>query len=263
MSKAYPSNLSLEQYKLISDLIPEAKLGGRKREVDMWEVLNAIFYILVEGVRWRSLPGDFPAWQTVYTYFRNWRKDGTWLKIHDSLREWVRIEHQRHPSPSEAIIDSQSVKSAAMVSQSVGFDAGKKIKGRKRFMTVDTLGLVLRVLITAANVGEREGGKQVLKRVKQSNRKISRLTTIWVDGGFDGEPFMHWVMNFCRWIVQVVLRSQEAKGFVLLKKRWVVERTFGWLMGCRRLVRDYELLPETSETFIYLAMIRIMVRRLA
>ena len=161
------------------------------------------------------------------------------------------------------IIDSQSVKSAAMVSQSVGFDVGKKIKGRKRFLTVDTLGLVLRVLVTAANVGEREGGKKVLKLVKQCCKQVSRLTTIWVDGGFDGEPFMQWVMDFCRWIVQVVLRSQEAKGFVLLKKRWVVERTFDWLMGCRRLVRDYELLPETSETFIYLAMIRIMVRRLA
>ncbi|MBD2135305.1 transposase, partial [Sphaerospermopsis sp. FACHB-1094] len=153
--------------------------------------------------------------------------------------------------------------SAAMVSQSVGFDAGKKITGRKRFLTVDTLGLVLGVLVTAANVGEREGGKKVLKRVKQSQTQASRLTTIWVDGGFDGEPFMQWVMNFCRWIVQVVLRPQQTKGFVLLKKRWVVERTFGWLMGCRRLVRDYELLPETSETFIYLAMIRIMVRRLA
>jgi transposase len=263
MSKAYPSNLTHAQYEFLSDMIPEPKPGGRKREVDMWEVLNAIFYVLIEGVRWRALPGDFPVWQTVYTYFRNWRKDGTWLQIHDSLQEWTRIEIERHPSPSEAIIDSQSVKSAAMVNQAVGYDAGKKIKGRKRFMTVDTLGLVLRVLVTAANVGEREGGKQVLKRVKQSHHKIFRLTTIWVDGGFDGEPFMQWVMNFCRWIVQVVLRSQEAKGFVLLKKRWVVERTFGWLMGCRRLVRDYELLPETSETFIYLAMIRIMVRRLA
>ncbi|MEH2420613.1 MAG: IS5 family transposase [Nostoc sp.] len=263
MSKAYPSNLIWEQYQLISDLIPEAKPGGRKREVDMWSVLNAIFYILIEGVRWRSLPGDFPPWQTVYTYFRNWRIDGTWLMIHDQLRDWTRIEIERHPSPSETIIDSQSVKSAAMVSKSVGFDAGKKLKGRKRFMTVDTLGLVLRVLVTAANVGEREGGKQVLKRVKQSHQKISRLTTIWVDGGFDGEPFMQWVMNFCRWIVQVVLRPEQTKGFVLLKKRWVVERTFGWLMGCRRLVRDYELLPETSETFIYVAMIRIMVRRLA
>jgi putative transposase len=263
MSKAYPSNLTRVQYEFLSDMIPEPKPGGRKREVDMWEVLNAIFYVLVEGVRWRSLPGDFPVWQTVYSYFRKWRKDGTWLKIHDSLRQWTRIEEERHRSPSEAIIDSQSVKSAAMVSQSVGFDAGKKIKGRKRFITVDTLGLVLRVLVTAANVGEREGGKQVLKRVKQSQKQVSRLTTLWVDGGFDGEPFMQWVMNFCRWIVQVVLRPEQTKGFVLLKKRWVVERTFGWIMGCRRLVRDYELLPETSETFIYLAMIRLMVRRLA
>ena len=150
-----------------------------------------------------------------------------------------------------------------MVHEAVGYDAGKKIKGRKRFMTVDTLGLVLRVLVTAANVAEREGGKQVLKKVKHMNQKISRLTTIWVDSGFDGMPFMQWVMDFYRWVVQVVLRPKEHKGFVLLPKRWVVERTFGWLMGCRRLVRDYELLPETSETFIYLAMIRIMVRRLA
>jgi transposase len=185
------------------------------------------------------------------------------MKIHDNLREWTRIEEERAPSPSEAIIDSQSVKSAAMVSQSVGFDTGKKIKGRKRFMTVDTLGLVLRVLVTAANVPERNGGKQVLKRVKKMGNKVSHLTTIWADGGFDGTPFMIWVMDICRWIVQVVLRPEQTKGFVLLKKRWVVERTFGWLMGCRRLVRDYELLPETSETFIYLAMIRIMVRRLA
>ena len=150
-----------------------------------------------------------------------------------------------------------------MVSQAVGYDAGKKITGRKGFMTVDTLGLVLRVLVTAANVGEREGGKQVLKRVQKSPHQVSRLTTIWVDGGFDGEPFMQWVMDFCRWIIQVVLRPEQTKGFTLLKKRWVVERTYGCLMGCPRLVRDYELLPETSETFIYLAMIHIMVRRLA
>ncbi|WP_445236645.1 IS5 family transposase [Fischerella sp. FACHB-380] len=263
MNKAYPSNLSRVQYEFLSDLIPEPKKGGRPREVDMWEVLNAIFYVLVEGVQWRALPGDFPAWQTVYTYFRNWRKDGTWLNIHDQLRDWTRIDIERHRSPSEAIIDSQSIKTAAMVHEAVGYDAGKKIKGRKRFMTVDTLGLVLRVLVTAANVGEREGGKKVLKRVKQSKNQVSRLTTIWVDGGMKREPFMQWVMNFCRWIVQVVLRPEQTKGFTVLKKRWVGERTFGWLMGCRRLVRDYELLPETSETFIYLAMIRIMVRRLA
>ncbi len=149
MSKVYPSNLTYAQYEFLRDLLPEAKSGGRPRTVDLWEILNAIFYVLVEGVRWRALPGDFPAWQTVYTYFRNWRRDGTWIKIHDYLREFNRIEQERHTSPSEAIIDSQSVKSAAMVSEEVGYDAGKKIKGRKRFMTVDTLGLVLRVLVTA------------------------------------------------------------------------------------------------------------------
>ena len=180
------------------DMIPEPKPGGRPREVDMWEVLNAIFYILVEGVRWRALPGDFPAWQTVYSYFRSWGLDGTWLNIHDRLREWTRIERQRQPSPSEAIIDSQSVKSAAMVSQEVGFDGGKVIKGRKRFLTVDTLGLVLRVLVTSALVGERAGGRRVLKRVKAMGQGVSRLHTIWTDQGFDGEPFIMWVMDMCR-----------------------------------------------------------------
>jgi transposase len=263
MSKAYSSNLTREQFELLASLIPPAKPGGRPRSVDLWQILNALFYLLVQGCKWRDLPADFPAWQTVYTYFRNWRKDGTWIKIHDRLRDWVRVDQQREVSPSEAIIDSQSVKSAAMVSQAVGFDGAKGIRGRKRFLSVDTLGLVLRVFVSAANVGERAGGKRVLKRVKQMGKRVSRLHTIWVDGGFDGAAFMMWVMDVCRWIVQVVLRPEQTKGFVLLKKRWVVERTLGWLMGCRRLVRDYELLPETSETLIYLAMIRIMVRRLA
>lgn len=263
MSKAYSSNLTREQFELLERLIPPAKPGGRPRSVDMWQILNALFYLLVQGCKWRDLPADFPAWQTVYTYFRNWRKDGTWVKIHDRLRDWVRVDQQREVSPSEAIIDSQSVKSAAMVSKAVGFDGAKGIKGRKRFLSVDTLGLVLRVFVTAASVGEREGGKRVLKRVKRMGKQVCRLHTIWVDGGFDGAAFMMWVMDVCRWIVQVVLRPEQSKGFVLLKKRWVVERTLGWLMGCRRLVRDYELLPETSETLIYLAMIRIMVRRLA
>ena len=263
MSKAYPSNLSPEQFELLNDLIPAAKPGGRPRSVDMWEILNAIFYVLVSGCQWRGLPGDFPPWQTVYSYFRGWRKDGTWLRIHDDLREWVRVEAERHPSPSEGVIDSQSVKSAAMVHAAVGYDAGKQIKGRKRFITVDTLGLVLRVLVSAASTPEREGGKQVLKKVKQMGNQVSRLTIIWVDGGFRGEVFMQWVLGVCQWIVQAVLRPKECQKFVLLPKRWVVERTFGWFMGCRRLVRDYELLPETSETFLYLAMIRIMVRRLA
>jgi transposase len=147
MSKVYSSNLTKEHWELIEPLIPAAKTGGRKREVDIWCVLNAIFYVLTQGCTWRNLPGDFPAWQTVYTYFRNWSQDGTWVSIHDKLRDWVRVDAERAASPSEAIIDSQSVKSAAMVTEEVGYDAGKKIKGRKRFMTVDTLGLVLRVLV--------------------------------------------------------------------------------------------------------------------
>ena len=223
----------------------------------------------------------------MYTYFalrvtrhaRNWRKDGTWVAIHEKLRDWVRSQQERKPAPSEAIIDSQSVKTAAMLNQSVGYDAGKKIKGRKRFLTVDTLGLVLSVFVTAASQTERQGGKAVLERLKekadaialrspqralhQAGTRIARLHTIWVDGGFTGDTFMMWVMDLCHWVVQVVLRPQEHKGFVLLPKRWVVERTFGWLSWCRRLSRDHEGLPETSEMWIYIAMIRIMVRRLA
>ena len=263
MSKAYSSNLTEWQWELIEPLIPPAKQGGRNREVEIWSVLNAIFYVLTQGCTWRNVPGDFPAWQTVYTYFRNWRKDGTWVAIHEKLRDWVRSEQQRKPDPSEAIIDSQSVKTAAMLNQSVGYDAGKKIKGRKRFVTVDTLGLVLSVFVTAASQTEREGGKVVLQRLKEKGTRIARLHTIWVDGGFTGDTFMMWVMDMCHWVVQVVLRPLEHKGFVLLPKRWVVERTFGWLSWCRRLSRDHEGLPETSEMWIYIAMIRIMVRRLA
>lgn len=130
-------------------------------------------------------------------------------------------------------------------------------------VSVDTLGLVLRVLVTAASIGEREGGKRVLNKTKRMGNAVCRVHTAWVDGGYKGNPFMQWVMDLCRWVVQVVLRPEQTKGFVLLKKRWVVERTFGGLMGSRRLVRDYELLPQTSETLIYLAMIRLIVRRLA
>ncbi|MCY7337406.1 MAG: IS5 family transposase [Chamaesiphon sp.] len=232
------------------------------------------------GCTWRNLPGDLPRWQTVYTYFRNWRKDGTWIAIHEQLRDWVRSEQERKPAPSEAIIDSQSVKTVAksavlgfpqvehlfktaMLNQSVGYDAGKKIKGRKRFVTVDTLGLVLSVFVTAASQTERECGKIVLQRLHEKGKRIARLHTICVDGGFTGDSFMMWVKDMCHWVVQVVLRPPEQQGFVLLPKRWVVERTFGWLSWCRRLSRDCEGLPETSEMWIYIAIIRIIVRRLA
>lgn len=263
MSKAYSSNLSPAQFELIEPLIPPAKPGGRPREVDMRAILNAILYVVVNGVKWRDIPGDLPPWSTAYTYFRNWRKDGTWLMIHERLRGWVRAVQGRQESPSEAIIDSQSVKSATMVDEAVGFDGAKSIKGRKRHTAVDTLGLVLRVVVTAASVPEREGGKQVLHKVHQIGKAVSRLYLIWTDGGYDGNPFLQWAMDTFRWVIQVVRRPQETKGFVLLKKRWVVERTFGWWNWYRRLSKDYERLPASSEAMIYIAMIRLMVRRLA
>ncbi len=179
------------------------------------------------------------------------------------LYQWVRVAVGREPSPSEVAVDSQSVETATMISQEVGYDAGKKIHGRKRHLTVDLLGLVLRVLVTSASLPERTGAKKVLKRVHCMGSCTNRLHTIWLDGGYRGEEFTRWVMDVFRWIVEIVLRPLEKKGFVHLPKRWVVERTFGWLNWCRRLSKDYERLPETSETFIYIAMIRIMVRRLA
>lgn len=194
MSKAYSSNLTLSQFELIEILMPPAKPGGRPREMDMRAVLNAIFYVVVQGCKWRDLPGDFPAWQTVYTYFHNWREDGTWIAIHDRLRGGVRVDKGRHGSPSEASVDSQSV-ATATVHDSVGFDSAKHIKGRKRHLTVDTLGLVLRVLVTAASVPEPEGGKQVLAKVHCMGEAVSRLYLIWVDRGYSGTPFLVWVID--------------------------------------------------------------------
>lgn len=263
MSKAYPSNLTQAQYELLLPLLPQPKKQGRPRQVSYWDILNAILYLLCEGCTWRGLPGDFPAWQTVYSYFRGWTQDGTWLAIHDHLYRLNRLAEGRRVSPSEVIVDSQSVKSATMINQQVGHDAAKKTNGRKRHLTVDTLGLVLRVLVTAADVPERDGAKQVLDKVHQLGKRVGRVTTVWVDGGYRGPKFYDWVIAAFGWVVEVVLRPDEAKGFVLLKKRWKVERTFGWWNWCRRLSKDYEVLPKTSETLIYIAMIRIMVRRLA
>lgn len=263
MSKAYSSNLTQDQYELIAPLIPPAKPGGRPRSVNMLAILNAIFYVVVQGCKWRDIPGDLPPWSTAYTYFRNWHQDQTWIKIHDQVRSWVRADNHRHESPSEAIIDSQSVATATMVHESVGFDAAKHTKGRKRFAAVDTLGLTLRVVVTAANVPERAGAKQLLRSVHQMGEQVSRLYLIWADGGFSGHPFAKWVMDSFRWVLWVVLRPEQSKGFVLLKKRWVVERTFGWLNWYRRLSKDYERLPVAAEAMIYIAMTRLMLRRLA
>lgn len=263
MSQSYPSDLTDEQWELLSGLIPSAKAGGRPRSVDMQAVVNGILYILCAGCAWRMLPHDFPAWKTVYHYFRQWRIDGTWQRINEKLQQWVRVMEDRESTPSAAVLDSQSVETATMVNIEVGYDGGKQVKGRKRHLLVDTLGLVVMVVVTAANVNDRDGARHLFGKLYQIRQRFPRLVRIWVDGGYSGEEFMRWVMDAYRWILELVLRSQTAQGFELLPKRWVVERTFGWFNWCRRLSKDYEILPETSEAFIYVGMIRLLLRRLA
>jgi transposase len=263
MNPSYPSNLTSEQWELLSGLIPALKTGGRKRSVDMQAIINAILYILCAGCAWRMLPNDFPKWKTVYHYFRQWRQDGTWQQIHERLRLWVRVSQNREPSPSKAILDSQTVETATMVSQEVGYDSGKKTKGRKRHILVDTLGLLIVVVITAASVSEQAGAKKVLAKLDSMRERMGRLIRIWVDAGYRGKDFSHWVIDVYRWLWSVVMRHEEQKGFVVLPKRWLVERTFGWFNWCRRLSKDYEILPETTEAFIYIAMIRLMLKQLA
>lgn len=184
--------------------------------------------MLCQGCTWRALPSDFPAWSTLYGYFWRWSAYGTWLKIHDKLYQWTFFAAEREPTPREAAVDSQSVETATMISLEVGYVAGKQIHGRKRHMSVDLLGLVLRVLVTSASVSEREGGKQVLQRVHSMGGCVKRLHTIWMDGGYRGEDFICWVMDMFRWIVEIVLRPLEKKGFVLLPKR-PCRRTDIWM----------------------------------
>ena len=254
----YPSDLTDSQWDIIQEMIPQAKCGGRPRSLDMRQVINGILYVTVGGIQWRMLPKEYPKWQSVYSYFRQWRDDGSWRRIHDTLRALVRRRAGRHKHATAGCLDSQSVKTTSFAGTR-GYDAGKKINGSKRHLLVDTMGLLLAVLVTAASIQDRDGARLLLTQLGGAGKK---LRLIWVDGGYRGQ-LLDWVADHCRFQLQVVLRSDHCKGFSVLPKRWVVERTLAWLNHNRRLNKDYEQLAATSETFIYIAMIRLMLRRLA
>lgn len=247
------------QWDIIQKMIPPAKSGGRPRSLEMRQVINAMLYIVVGGIQWRMLPKEYPKWQSVYYYFKIWRDDGTWQRIHDTLRAKVRRKKGRHKQPTAGSLDSQSVKTGTTPQGVRGFDGGKLITGRKRHILVDTCGFLLAVLVTSAAVQDRDGARLLLQNLAGFCKK---LRLIWVDGSYRGS-LIDWVAEKFSFRLRPVLRPEGQKGFVLLARRWVVERTFAWLGYHRRLSKDYERLPQSSESFIYIAMTRLLLRRLA
>ena len=261
MNQRYPSDLTDSQWHLIKELLPPPKPRGRPRRLDLREVLNAICYVVKGGIQWRMLPREFPCWQSVYSYFRRFRRDGTWRRIHDALRCEVRRRAGRHKHPTAGCLDSQSVRTTEAAGAATrGNDSHKRVKGRKRHVLTDTLGLLMVVVVTAANVQDKAGALAALKQLGGAGKKLRR---IWTDGAYrTGRGHLaSWAASH-RLALTAVTPPEGQRGFTVLPRRWVVERTFGWLFQSRRLSKDYERLPKTSEAMIYLAMMRLMLRRL-
>ena len=258
----YPSDLTNAEWQHIEPLIPPAKRGGGKRTVDMREVVNGVMYVLSTGCQWRYIPKDLPPRSTVHDYFSRWGYDGTLEKIHYALYVKCREQDQSEASPTACIVDSQSVKSAEKggLHRSPGFDAGKLIKGKKRHILVDTLGLLLHALVTPADVQDRDGGLMLLATLFG---QFPFLKKLFADTAYAGPVFHDGLANIMpNLVTEIVRRSDQAKGFVLLPKRWIVERTIGWFGRCRRLAKDWENLNHNALAFIRLASIRLMLRKL-
>jgi transposase len=249
---------------VIDPLLPDpaslTSAGGRPEEHCRRDIVDAIFYLVDNGTKWRSLPADFPPWSTVYNYFAAWEAAGITQIVLDDLRDRVRIGAERAATPSAAVVDSQSVKAAETVgATSRGYDAGKKINGTKRHIVVDTLGLLLVVVVTAACVQDRDAARPLLQRL---TRSFQRVRLVFADGGYAGK-LLDWAREQLPLTLQIVKRSDNTKGFHVLPRRWVVERTLAWIIGHRRCARDYERLPAHHEAMVRWTMIRITSRRLA
>jgi putative transposase len=259
MRQQYPSDLTDEQYALIQSHIPDAKHGGRPRTVDMREIINAIFYVNRTGCQWRFLPHDLPRKSTVYYYFSKWRDDGTWTMFLRVLREAVRDEVDKEPTPSMTIIDSQSVKTVGQAGEH-GYDGNKKINGRKRHILVDTLGLIVAVVVTSAAVLDGEGAKATMAQINQD--EFPRLEKLLGDNAYGKCGFPAWVEKNGFYELEIKDKDPNASGFKVIEWRWIVERTFAWLSRYRRNSKDYEVFTESSQAMICVSCIHGMLNKL-